>query len=121
MDRIATLNEILTENPKDAFARYGLAMEYSKQGDFDRAPQAIAHQPRLQAGLVPAGGQKAHKRGRDQQQYGRAGRAEVTAGVAGVHWAAPVCRAGHSRAIWWAWQGRENALLPWRWSRQHIR
>jgi predicted Zn-dependent protease len=37
MDRIATLNEILTENPKDAFARYGLAMEYSKQGDLDRA------------------------------------------------------------------------------------
>ena len=37
MDRIAALNGILTENPKDAFARYGLAMEYSKQGDFDRA------------------------------------------------------------------------------------
>ena len=37
MDRIAALNEILTENPKDAFPRYGLAMEYSKQGDFDRA------------------------------------------------------------------------------------
>lgn len=37
MDRIAALNEILTENPKDAFARYGLAMEYSKQGDFDRS------------------------------------------------------------------------------------
>ena len=37
MDRIAVLNDILTENPKDAFARYGLAMEYSKQGDFDRA------------------------------------------------------------------------------------
>lgn len=37
MDRIAALNEILTEHPKDAFARYGLAMEYSKQGDFDRA------------------------------------------------------------------------------------
>jgi predicted Zn-dependent protease len=37
MDRIAALNEILTENPKDAFARYGLAMEYSKQSDFDRA------------------------------------------------------------------------------------
>jgi hypothetical protein len=27
MDRIAALNEILTENPKDAFARYGLAMD----------------------------------------------------------------------------------------------
>ena len=37
MDRIATLNEILTQNPTDAFARYGLAMEYSNQGDFDRA------------------------------------------------------------------------------------
>ena len=37
MDRSAALNEILTENPKDAFARYGLAMEYSRQGDFDRA------------------------------------------------------------------------------------
>jgi predicted Zn-dependent protease len=37
MDRIAALNEILTEHPKDAFARYGLAIEYSKQGDFDRA------------------------------------------------------------------------------------
>src|SRR5271156_1480711 len=37
MDRIVALNEILTENPKEAFARFGLAMEYSKQGDFDRA------------------------------------------------------------------------------------
>jgi Tfp pilus assembly protein PilF len=37
MDRIAALNDVLTQNPKDAFARYGLAMEYAKQGDFDRA------------------------------------------------------------------------------------
>jgi tetratricopeptide (TPR) repeat protein len=37
MDRIAALNEILTQNPGDTLARYGLAMEYSKQGDFDRA------------------------------------------------------------------------------------
>lgn len=37
MDRIAALNEILTQNPNDAFARYGLAMEYSKQGDLDRS------------------------------------------------------------------------------------
>ncbi|HUO26967.1 MAG TPA: tetratricopeptide repeat protein [Candidatus Aquilonibacter sp.] len=37
MDRIAALNDILTQNPRDAFARYGLAMEYSKHGDFDRA------------------------------------------------------------------------------------
>jgi predicted Zn-dependent protease len=37
MDRIAALNELLTQNPNDAFARYGLAMEYSNQGDLDRA------------------------------------------------------------------------------------
>jgi predicted Zn-dependent protease len=37
MDRIAALNDILTQSPNDAFARYGLAMEYSKQGDLDRA------------------------------------------------------------------------------------
>jgi predicted Zn-dependent protease len=33
------LNEILSQNPKDAFARYGLAMEYSKAGEADRALQ----------------------------------------------------------------------------------
>lgn len=37
MDRIASLNEILTQNPNDAFARYGLAMEYSKLGDVNRS------------------------------------------------------------------------------------
>jgi cytochrome c-type biogenesis protein CcmH/NrfG len=37
MDRIAALSEILAQAPNDTFARYGLAMEYSKQGDFDRA------------------------------------------------------------------------------------
>jgi len=37
MDRIAALTEILTENPEDAFARYGLAMEYAKVGQIDEA------------------------------------------------------------------------------------
>jgi tetratricopeptide (TPR) repeat protein len=37
MDRVAMLSEILAENPGDAFARYGLAMEYSKAGDIERA------------------------------------------------------------------------------------
>jgi len=35
MDRIAMLTEILGQNPGDAFARYGLAMEYSKAGDIE--------------------------------------------------------------------------------------
>jgi Tfp pilus assembly protein PilF len=37
MDRIAALKELLAENPDDAFARYGLAMEYSKAGDIAAA------------------------------------------------------------------------------------
>lgn len=37
MDRLAMLNEILSQNPNDVFARYGLAMEYSKAGEVDRA------------------------------------------------------------------------------------
>jgi len=37
MERGAMLSEILTQNPNDAFARYGLALEYSNTGDVDRA------------------------------------------------------------------------------------
>ena len=37
MDRIAALIEVLTQNPNDAFARYGLALEHSNRGDFEHA------------------------------------------------------------------------------------
>jgi len=37
MDRIAMLREILVANPEDTFARYGLAMEYSKAGQIEQA------------------------------------------------------------------------------------
>jgi len=39
MDRIALLTEILAGNPEDAFARYGLALEYSKTGQIEQALQ----------------------------------------------------------------------------------
>jgi predicted Zn-dependent protease len=42
MDRIAMLSEVLSQNPSDAFARYGLAMEYSKNGEVERALQEFA-------------------------------------------------------------------------------
>jgi tetratricopeptide (TPR) repeat protein len=35
VDRIALLKQFLDANPNDAFARYGLAMEYAKAGDVD--------------------------------------------------------------------------------------
>jgi predicted Zn-dependent protease len=37
MDRIAMLSEILIANPKDLFARYGLAQEYSNTGQTEQA------------------------------------------------------------------------------------
>ena len=37
MDRIAMLTELLSQDPNNAFARYGLAMEYSNSGQFDRS------------------------------------------------------------------------------------
>jgi cytochrome c-type biogenesis protein CcmH/NrfG len=37
MDRVAMLNDILAQNPHDAFARYGLALEFSNQGNLESA------------------------------------------------------------------------------------
>src|SRR6267143_1628514 len=42
MDRVAMLTEVLSQNPTDAFARYGLAMEYSKLGEVERALEEFA-------------------------------------------------------------------------------
>jgi tetratricopeptide (TPR) repeat protein len=39
MSRVEMLSQFLRENPNDSFARYGLAMEYSKAGDNERALQ----------------------------------------------------------------------------------
>ncbi len=58
MDRIAMLNEVLSQNPDDAFARYGLAMEYSKQGEVERAleefEKLLASHPDYTAGYFMA-------------------------------------------------------------------
>ena len=39
MDRIAMLTEILQQSPNDAFARYGLALEYSNSGQVEKATE----------------------------------------------------------------------------------
>jgi tetratricopeptide (TPR) repeat protein len=36
-NRLAILQSLLEQNPNDAFARYGLAMEYVKAGELERA------------------------------------------------------------------------------------
>lgn len=37
MNRIDSLSEILAQDPNNALARYGLAMEYANSGQLDRA------------------------------------------------------------------------------------
>jgi predicted Zn-dependent protease len=43
MDKIAMLSDILTQNPGDAFARYGLAMEYASQGHLESSLTEFDH------------------------------------------------------------------------------
>ena len=54
MDKITMLTEILSQNPADAFARYGLAMAYASE---NRQPEALAEFDRIVANTpdyVPA-------------------------------------------------------------------
>lgn len=41
--RMVVIEEMLADDPTDPFLRYGLAMEYSSQGDDDAAVQEFAH------------------------------------------------------------------------------
>jgi tetratricopeptide (TPR) repeat protein len=43
MDRVAMLQEILSQNPNDAFARYGLALEHSNQGNVELALEEFSN------------------------------------------------------------------------------
>ena len=58
MDRVVMLNEILTQNPNDAFARYGLAMEYSNSGQpalaLEEFDKLLAAHPDYTAGYFMA-------------------------------------------------------------------
>jgi len=37
MSRLEILQSMVTQNPKDSFSRYGLAMEYANTGSLDKA------------------------------------------------------------------------------------
>ena len=42
MDRIATFKQFIANEPKNPFPRYGLAMQYKKQGQLDDACASFA-------------------------------------------------------------------------------
>jgi predicted Zn-dependent protease len=80
MDKIALLKDILAQNPDDAFARYGLAMEHSNQGDtataLDEFQQLTTAHPDYTAGYQMSA-QLLIKTGRDDEA-----RQRLEAGVA---------------------------------------
>jgi tetratricopeptide (TPR) repeat protein len=54
MDKIAALSEILTADPSNAFARYGLAMEHNAQGNSDLALTEFTNLIHHNSDYVPA-------------------------------------------------------------------
>src|ERR1700728_921365 len=54
MDKIEMLTEILQQNPKDAFARYGLAMAYAAEGKVEDALREFAATTEYNPDYVPA-------------------------------------------------------------------
>ena len=82
MDRIALLNQVLEQNPSDAFARYGLAMAHLSEGRTDAAlaefDTLIEHNPEY----VPAyqmSAQTLAKLGRSSEAVDRLRRGITTA------------------------------------------
>jgi predicted Zn-dependent protease len=70
MDKISTLTEILTQDPTNAFARYGLAMEHASQGNIELAlsafQQLLTDHPDYTAGYFMAA-QTLAKAGRNDE------------------------------------------------------
>ena len=54
MDKIAALQEILSHNPEEAFARYGLAMAYAAEGRQAEALAEFDHIVQTTPDYVPA-------------------------------------------------------------------
>lgn len=70
MDKIASLKEILEQDPTSAFARYGLAMEYAGKGETETAlrefEQLLKDHPDYTAGYFMAA-QTLAKAGREAE------------------------------------------------------
>ncbi len=91
MDKIAALTEILTQDPTNAFARYGLAMEHAGQGNVEAAlsefHRLTADHPDYTAGYFMAA-QTLAKAGRTDEA-----KAHLTEGIASAR------RTGNQHAL----------------------
>ena len=67
MNRLEALKDLVKQNPADTFARYGLAMEYARAGEYAAAAaeyQAIAEAHPDYAAAYYQGGQALERLGR---------------------------------------------------------
>jgi predicted Zn-dependent protease len=91
MDKVAMLNEILAQNPADAFARYGLAMEYAGRGETEPAlaefARLLEEHPDYTAGYFMAAQTLAKEERLDEA------RARLTQGIASAR------RTGNQHAL----------------------
>jgi predicted Zn-dependent protease len=91
MDKIAALTEILTQDPTNAFARYGLAMEHATQGNVDVSLQEfrrlLTDHPDYTAGYFMAA-QTLAKAGRTDEA-----KSQLTEGIASAR------RTGNQHAL----------------------
>jgi len=91
MDKVTLLNEILTQDPQNAFARYGLAMEYATRGEIDTAltefDRLLSAHPDYTAGYFMAA-QTLAKADRTEEA-----KARLTQGIASAH------RTGNQHAL----------------------
>lgn len=66
-NRLETLQSMIDQDPRNTFARYGLAMEYKNAGDFEAAAEAFSAlleiEPKYSAAYFH-GGQSLEKAGR---------------------------------------------------------
>jgi tetratricopeptide (TPR) repeat protein len=86
MDRAEILKQVLEQNPNDAFARYGLAMEYSRVGEIEAAlaefKKLLELHPNYIAGYQMAG-QMLSAAGRNEEARQMLEAGIATAGRAG--------------------------------------
>ena len=70
MSRLETLKSMLDQNPKDSFARYGLAMEYKNAGEWEDAMREFRSLIAMNADYHAAyfhGGQTLERMGREDE------------------------------------------------------
>ncbi len=91
MARLEQLIEFLAAEPEDAFLRYGLAMEYAKLGEHDKAlaefNELLRRNPDYVAGYFMAG-RTCEQRGEPEEAKGFYKRGIETANKVGDHHAA---------------------------------